>query len=87
MSVSFGLEGGVGVDGRDDGLDGVASVGDELPAGAACGGGEGCGPDVLVDEHAGGAARVHRGCEVIDVLSSAISPVKLAVSAGNSMVR
>src|SRR3954451_20074254 len=55
MSVSYGLECVVRLDGGDDGLDRDPPVGDQLPAGAACRRGERCGPHVLVDEDPGGA--------------------------------
>ena len=58
----------VGFDGGDDGLDRDASVGDELATGAACGRRERRRPDVLVDEHAGHTAGLHRRREVLDVL-------------------
>src|SRR5688572_24123568 len=60
MSGSLCDEGFVGLDGGDDGLDGDPPVGDELPARPARGGSERSGPQVLVDQHAGNAARLHR---------------------------
>src|SRR3954452_20634857 len=54
MSVSFGRRADqIGLDRGDDRLDRDPSVGDQLAAGAACGGGERRGPQVLPDEHAG----------------------------------
>ena len=57
-----------GLDRGDDRLDGDASVGDELAAGAPCRGGEGRRPEVLPDENPGSAAGVHGGGEVLDVV-------------------
>src|ERR1044072_3681193 len=69
MSVSFACVCGlVGLDGGDDGLDRDPPGRDELAAGAARGGGERRHPQVLPDEHAGGAARVERRREMGDVL-------------------
>ena len=62
---AFGL---VGLDGGDEGLDRDPAVGDELPAGSAHGRGERGGPQVLVDEDRGDAARVHGRGEVVDIL-------------------
>src|SRR3954468_24987164 len=64
MSGSCGFECIVGLDGRDDGLDRDASVGEELPSGAARGRRERRPPHVLVDEHPGDTAGIHRGGEV-----------------------
>src|SRR4051794_40673950 len=52
MSVSFCRGGLVGLDGRDDGLDRDAAVGDELAPGSTCRRGERRGPEVLPDQHA-----------------------------------
>lgn len=68
MYASCCLECLVRFDGGDDGLLGDAAVGDQLAAGTARGRREGCGPQVLVDDDAGRAARVHRRGEVRDVL-------------------
>src|SRR3954451_9699753 len=67
-SDSLGFELGVGFDGGDDGLDRDAAVGDQLATRVAGGGGERCGPGVLVDQDARDAAGLHRGGEVVDVL-------------------
>src|SRR3954449_8477714 len=61
ISVSFGRRCFIGLDGGDDRLDGNPAVGDELTSGAPCRGREGPGPEVLPDEHPGGAPRFH-GC-------------------------
>src|SRR3954447_9998817 len=64
MSVSFGYRADeLGLDRGDDRLDRDPPVGDELAPRAARGRGERRGPQVLPDEHAGGAAWVHRGRE------------------------
>src|SRR6185503_17639528 len=55
--VGFGVGFG-GVEGGEGGLDRDPAAGDELAAAAAQGGGEGCGPDVFVDQDAGRAAGV-----------------------------
>ena len=62
MSDSCWFEGRVcrvGFDRGDEGLDGDAAVGDELTAGPAHGRGERGGPQVLVDQDARGAPRIH----------------------------
>src|SRR6478752_2318449 len=59
MSASCCLERVIRLDGGDDGLHGDPPVGDQLTAGAPGGGGERCGPQVLVHDHARRAARVH----------------------------
>src|SRR3954470_8916241 len=69
MSGSF-VRGFVGRDGGDDRLDGNPSVGDELSARAPRGGRERCRPEVLPDQDAGHASRVHGSCEVHDVVRS-----------------
>src|SRR3954465_15397087 len=68
MSGSCCLECRVSLDCGDDGLDGDPPVGDQLSAGTARGRGERRGPDVLVDDHAGRAAGVHRRSQVLDVV-------------------
>src|SRR5215207_296263 len=62
------LEGLVGLEGGDDRLDRDPPVRDELPARAARGGGERCGPQVLVDDHARDAPGLHRVGEVHHVI-------------------
>src|SRR3954464_10978031 len=69
MSVSFvGGADEIGLDRGDDRLDRNASVGDERAARQQRGPWERRGPQVLPDEHARGAARVHRGGQVLDVV-------------------
>src|SRR3954454_11004142 len=69
MSVSFGRRADqIGLDRGDDGLDRDPSVGDELASRASRGGCEWRSPHVLVDEHTGRAAGVHRGGEMGDVV-------------------
>src|SRR6185436_3326016 len=68
ISVSFGRGCFVGLDGGDDRLDRDPSVCDQLAARPPRGRCERRGPQVLPDEHAGGAARVHCGGEMLDVL-------------------
>src|SRR6476619_2855772 len=68
ISVSFGRVCLVGLDRGDDGLDRDPSVRDQLAAGPPRGGRERRCPQVLPDEDAGGAAGVHGGGEVGDVL-------------------
>src|SRR6478735_6591592 len=68
ISVSFVRGPLVGLERGGDGLDGNPSVGDQLTAGPPCGRRERRGPEVLPDEHAGRASRVHGGGEVRDVL-------------------
>src|SRR3954468_24239891 len=63
-----GSYGRIGLDRGDDCLHGYPSVGDQLAAGAARCRREGRSPQVLPDEHAGGASRLHRGGEVFDVV-------------------
>src|SRR3954451_75479 len=58
----------VGVDRRDDGLNGNPSVGDQLASRTPCRCRERSSPEVLPDEDAGGAARVHGSGEVDHVL-------------------
>src|SRR5690348_2048870 len=58
----------IGLDGRDDRLDGNPSVGDQLAARTPRCRCEWRGPQVLPDEYAGGASRVHGGGEVHDVV-------------------
>ena len=68
MFSLLGLQCVVGFDRGDDRLDGNAPVGDQLAAGAARSRREGRGPEVLPDQDAGGAARLHGGGEVRDVV-------------------
>src|SRR3954463_13333788 len=68
MSGSCLLEGLVGLERGDDRLDGNAPVGDELASGAAGCRGELRRPQVLVDQDAGHAARLHGVREVLDVV-------------------
>src|SRR3954470_19439384 len=67
-SNSLGFELGVGFDGGNDGLDRDSTIGDQLAARAASRRRERRRPDVLVDQHTGHAAGIHRGSEVLDVL-------------------
>src|SRR4051812_6340684 len=70
ISGSFGgcADHVVGLDGGDDRLDRDTSVGDELASRAPRGGCERRGPQVLPDEHTRGAAGLHRGGEMVDVV-------------------
>src|SRR3954452_23526595 len=68
MSDSHGFGGRVGFDGGNEGLDRDPAIGDELPTCPACGRGEVRGPQVLVHEDGGDAARLHGRGEVLDVL-------------------
>src|SRR5437868_9456224 len=68
MSVSCVLGSRIGLDGGDDRLDGDSPVGDQLTAGAPGCRGEWRGPQVLVDEDSGNAARIHGRGEVSDVI-------------------
>src|SRR3954471_1557354 len=68
MSRSRLLEGGIRFERGDDRLDRDAPVGDQLSARATRGRGEVGSPDVLVDEHPGDAARLHRIREALDVV-------------------
>src|SRR4029079_13465150 len=68
MSGSFGFELFVGLDRGDDRLDRDPSVGDQLSARAPGGGGERCRPQVLPDEDAGRAARLHGVSQMEDVV-------------------
>src|SRR3954463_3618989 len=69
ISVSFGGRADeIGLDRGEDRLDRDPSVGDELASRASRGRGERRGPEVLEDEHAGRAAGLHGGREVLDVL-------------------
>src|SRR5882757_2682531 len=61
ISNSFGSEFAIGLDGGDDRLDRDPSVRDELAARTPRGGRERRRPEVLEDEDAGDAARLH-GC-------------------------
>src|SRR5512147_1503730 len=54
----------IGLDGGDDGLNGNPSVGDQLAARAARRCCERRRPEVLPDEHSGGAPRLHRSGQV-----------------------
>src|SRR6478672_3485318 len=58
----------IGFDRGDDRLNGNASVRDDLAARASRRCGERGRPEVLVDQDAGGAARLHRGSQVHDVV-------------------
>src|SRR3954462_6038683 len=68
MSVSYARQFFVGLDRGDDRLDGDPSVGDQLAARAPRRRGEARGPQVLPDEHSGGAAGLHGPAEVHDVV-------------------
>src|SRR6476620_1378948 len=68
ISGSFGCGCRVGLDRGDDGLDRDPAVGDQLPSRPAHGRREFGGPQVLVHQHPGHAARIHGGSEVLDVL-------------------
>src|SRR3954467_12396964 len=57
-----------GLDRGDDGLNRNPSVGDQLAARAARGRSERRSPEVLPDEHARGAPRLHRGRQVKDIV-------------------
>src|SRR3954454_22562051 len=59
VSLACGCDSFVGLDRTDDRLDGDASVRDQLTARTPRGGCKRCGPQVLPDEHAGGAAGIH----------------------------
>src|SRR6185503_13062895 len=67
ISVSYARQCVVSLDGGDDRLNRNPSVGDQLPARAPRRRREGRGPQVLPDEHSGGAPRLHRRGEVLDV--------------------
>src|SRR3954469_25317119 len=67
ISVSYARECVIGLDGGDDRLDGNPSGGDQLAARAPRRRGEARGPQVLPDEHAGGAVGLHGRGEVCDV--------------------
>src|SRR4051812_39668508 len=68
MSYSVRLECFVRLDRGDDGLDRDPPVGDELAPGAAGRRCEGRGPQVLVNDHPGRTAWVHRRSEVGHIL-------------------
>src|SRR3954447_21716625 len=68
MSNSCRRSGFIGLDRGDDRLNANPSVGDELPAGTSSRRSKGSGPQVLPDENAGRAARLHRGSELCDVI-------------------
>src|SRR6476646_4178338 len=68
ISVSFGRRCFIGLDRGDDRLDGSPSVGDQLATRVSRCRGERRSPEVLPDEHAGSASRLHRGGEVHDVV-------------------
>ena len=70
ISVSFARECFIGLDRGDDRLNGNPSVGDQLTTRAPRGRCERRRPEVLPDEDAGGASRIHGGGEVLDVLDS-----------------
>src|SRR3954451_19093716 len=67
ISVSFGSGCFIGLDGRDDRLNGNPSVGDQLATRTSRRRGEWCSPQGLPDEHAGRASRLHGSREVHDV--------------------
>src|SRR6476659_5820514 len=68
ISVSFCRGRVIGLDGGDDRLDRDPPCGDQLATRAACGRCKRRCPQVLPDEHAGGASGVQCGGEVLDVL-------------------
>src|SRR3954465_14173109 len=68
ISVSYARECVIGLDGGDDRLNRNPSGGDQLAARAPRRRREAGGPQVLPNEHAGGAAGLHRRGEVEDVL-------------------
>src|SRR4051812_2979875 len=68
ISGSYGRRCGIGLNRGDDRLNWDTSVGDELSAGPACRGCERRRPQVLPDQHASGASRLHRSGEVLDVV-------------------
>src|SRR4051794_35493048 len=68
MSASGCLECLVRFDGGKDRLGGDSAVGDQLSARTAGGRGERRGPDVLVDDDSGRAARIHGGGEMFYVV-------------------
>src|SRR3954451_18348717 len=68
ISVSYARECVIGLDGGDDRLNRDPSGGDQLAARVPCRRREARGPQVLPDEHAGGAAGLHRRGEVQDVV-------------------
>src|SRR3954471_16017184 len=64
----LGRVGGLGrVEGSQHGLDRDPAAGDQLAAGTAQRGRERRGPDVLVDEYAGGAAGLQHGTSLVEV--------------------
>src|SRR4051794_36200936 len=65
ISVSYARECVIGLDGGDDRLDGDPSGGDQLAARAPRRRREGRGPQVLPDEHSGGAGGPHRRAEAL----------------------
>src|SRR3954466_6442310 len=67
MSVSFACSCFIRLDGGDDRLNGDASVGDQLTTRTARRRREWRSPEVLPDEHAGSAPRLHRSGEVCNV--------------------
>src|SRR4051812_44530290 len=67
ISFSFGRGCFIGLDGGDDRLNGNPSVGDQLATGASRRRCEWRSPQVLPDEHAGSASRLHGSREVHDV--------------------
>src|SRR6185369_14193061 len=70
MSVSFGRRCFIGLDRGDDRLNRNPSVGDQLAARTPRCGCEWRSPQVLPDQHSGGAARLHGSGEVLDVVGS-----------------
>src|SRR6476659_1347709 len=67
ISVSFARSCFIGLDRGDDGLNRNSSVGDQLATRTPRRRCERGGPEVLPDQHPGGASRLHRGGEVVDV--------------------
>src|SRR3954465_7488042 len=67
ISFSFGRGCFIGLDGGDDRLNGDASVGDQLATRTSRRRGERRSPEVLPDEHACSAPRLHRSGEVCNV--------------------
>src|SRR3954452_13460260 len=68
ISVSYARECVIGLDGGDDRLNGNPSGGDQLAARAPRRRRKGRGPQVLPDQHSGGAVGLHRRGQVEDVV-------------------